>query len=65
MEHVFTDEWRDGNFLIPANREFRSELLEKMIKARTSDRARDGEFATHVRVLEARIAAVVAYDDLR
>ena len=62
MEFFFSAEWRDGNFLIPANQVYRRELLAEMRAALESSRASDPAAAKSVAVIGARVAALAAYD---
>ena len=62
MQHFFCDEWRDGNFLIPANKTYRAELLEQLERALVSERASDPSRKTHMKAIEQRIAAIKAYN---
>jgi hypothetical protein len=64
MHHFFSDEWRDGNFLIPANATYRAELLLRMEQAMESAVAQESRHARHAKVLKQRIASIRAYDEV-
>ena len=64
MDHFFCKEWTEGNFLIPSNKKYRLELLDRVQQAYESDRTRAPENAAAKKVLLARLLALRAYDSL-
>ncbi len=60
--YIFSKEWREGNFLIPADKAFRIELRQKLeLYSRIGIMFRS-ENAWVRTVLLARLAAIEAYD---
>lgn len=62
--YIFSKEWREGNFLIPADKTFRIELRQKFeLYSRIGIMFRP-ENAQVRTVLLARLAAIEAYDSV-
>jgi hypothetical protein len=64
MDHFFCEEWRNGNFLIPANKKYREELLAAMLEVHEGSVSKLPQYADMRKVLKARIAALMAYDQV-
>ena len=61
--HIFDEAWREGNFVVPKEKGVRIELLSTLTQSsHYGVMYRSGHEGTHAE-LQARIAALTAYDE--